>query len=522
MATIFKRGKSGPWVIQYFDARGRRRERSSRTTDHKTAVRIANELEARVALEREGIVDARQAGIVEQGRRPLSEHVAEYLEHCRLTGQADKHVYEKKRNLEAFVAESGAVRLSDLTVDLAERNLRLLKERKLRARTLNFRRSTLLALEGWLVKAGRLDAARLGVLPRFDEQRDRKRIRRALTPEDLSRLIAAARERGRAAWYMTAALAGMRRSELRRLTWGDVELDAVPPVLVVREGKARGRVDVVPLHPQLAEELRGIRPELVHPKARIFPRGVTHRTVREDMTRAGIVLKDEAGREVDLHALRTTLGTVLAQQAVAPQVARQLMRHADVRTTTQHYTALRVVDTAAALERVPWIGRADRAAQATGTAGAEAPEDPQQIPQQSAHDSARGDAKCCETENVEKPQPRVLPKTQDERDAIDSTTMRGDARGEMVGATGFEPANLLRPRQEAQDVTGDSVATCDGASAAPSRFPSSRVPESAPEPSLEDPDLRAIVAAWPTLGEAIKRAVLALIASATQEGEPRP
>ena len=97
---------------------------------------------------------------------------------------------------------------------------------------------------------------------------------------------------------------------------------------------------------------------------------------------------------MDLHALRTTLGTRLARQGVTPQVGQRLMRHADYRTTLKHYTVLGLVDTAQAINALPPIGNADasEAEQATGTAG----HDPQQIPQQSGHDSVRNRASQCD------------------------------------------------------------------------------------------------------------------------------
>jgi hypothetical protein len=39
--------------------------------------------------------------------------------------------------------------------------------------------------------------------------------------------------------------------------------------------------------------------------------------------------EDDAGKVVDLHALRVTCGTRLARMGVAPQVGKDLLRHAD-------------------------------------------------------------------------------------------------------------------------------------------------------------------------------------------------
>ena len=49
---------------------GRRWQKSSRSTDFRTAERIARELEADVALRREGVVDARHERFTEEKKSP--------------------------------------------------------------------------------------------------------------------------------------------------------------------------------------------------------------------------------------------------------------------------------------------------------------------------------------------------------------------------------------------------------------------------------------------------------------------
>ena len=53
-----------------------------------------------------------------------------------------------------------------------------------------------------------------------------------------------------------------------------------------------------------------------------------------------IVTEDAEGRVIDLPAMRTTLGTQMARQGIAPQIAQRIMGHADYRTTQKHYTVL--------------------------------------------------------------------------------------------------------------------------------------------------------------------------------------
>ncbi len=179
-------------------------------------------------------------------------------------------------------------------------------------------------------------------------------------------------------WYLAAALAGLRKGDLQRLIWSDIDFSQ--NTISISEGKAK-RVDVIPMHPQLAWELQSLRGKFVRsPKARVFPQTVTDLTRLKDFLRAGlarqeavtdaqgrpvmigngnrrrpktrIVCEDEEGRVIDLHAMRTTLGTNLARAGVAPQVAQRIMRHGDYKTTLKHYTVLGLSDSAAAIEQL--------------------------------------------------------------------------------------------------------------------------------------------------------------------------
>jgi integrase len=368
MATVFKRNGRGPWIVHYFDAEGRRRERSTRTTDKRVADRIASQLTAGVALRREGIIDPRMDRYSAENMKPVQRHVADYIRHLEHGRRSPLTIRDARAHLDWIVATAGVTRLSDLTLDAVERALATLQARGLSARSVNHRGGSVRAFLAWCVKSGRTEANALRFLPHQVEATDRRRERRALSDEELARLFEVAGERGRKAWYMLAALAGLRLSELRKLTWGAVDL--ARGVLVIDMGKAK-RIDELPLHPELASELANIRPPHVLPSARVFPTAVTNDTRTKDFRRANIALVDADGRVADLHSLRATLGTRLARQGVAPQVAQRIMRHSDYRTTIKHYTRLELSDTAAAVRALPTIAS------------------PQQSPQQSQHELRR-------------------------------------------------------------------------------------------------------------------------------------
>ena len=164
---------------------------------------------------------------------------------------------------------------------------------------------------------------------------------------------------------------------------------------------------------------------------------MTDLTQQKDYKRAKIALTDEDGRVADLHALRGTLGTRLARHGAPPQLASDIMRHGDIRTTMRYYTFLGLSDTAAVMNRLPAIGEASQA-RATGTGGAEGSGDPQQIPQQSGHETAPEGASPCENA---------------ERESEDDDEASTDSRATTVRPKRKRGARLRDPvRRDAMDL----------------------------------------------------------------------
>jgi hypothetical protein len=81
----------------------------------------------------------------------------------------------------------------------------------------------------------------------------------------------------------------------------------------------------------------------------VFPEPVSNKQRLKDFRAAGISSVDGEGKTADLHSLRVTLATRLAQAGVQPQVAKTIMRHSDYRTTLRSYTALTLKDATAAI-----------------------------------------------------------------------------------------------------------------------------------------------------------------------------
>src|SRR5262249_24075753 len=98
------------------------------------------------------------------------------------------------------------------------------------------------------------------------------------------------------------------------------------------------------------------------------------RILDRDLRLAGIAKRDERGRTLDVHALRTTFGTLLSKGGVAPRTAQAAMRHSDIKLTMGVYTDPKLLDVRGALDALPALPLQSEQSEgqtlrATGTGG---------------------------------------------------------------------------------------------------------------------------------------------------------
>ncbi len=421
MASVFKRHGRGPWLIHYVDADGRRRERSSRTTDKRAAERIAADIAERVALRKAGIIDTRTDRFSAAEARPIAEHVAEYAASLRDAGRTQKHATETETLALRTFADAKIERISDVAPSSVLAALGRRRAEGLSLRSLNKALRAMKSFSRWLTRDGRTASDALAHVPGFPEWTDRRRQRRELSPEEIERLMSAA-ESGptrfgltgddRAMLYRLAAGSGLRASELGSLTRTSFRLDAEPPIVVVEAAYSkRRRRDEQPIHPSLAAVLRpwvATKPadRSVFDVRRIEQK--TSRMIAADLEAAGIDAEDEDGRVADFHALRHTYVSRVVRSGATVKEAQTLARHADPTLTIGRYSHVHQDDLSRALDRVATAektsGESARVA-AGGEIHPQHPQHPQQIPQHLQRESVRSDASGCndptsETENA--------------------------------------------------------------------------------------------------------------------------
>ena len=292
--------------------------------------------------------------------KSLDEAVEAWLADLRRQGRSDAYVYNMALLTRKLVRECRWSTLGSIRSDALTKWMASSAQSHLSGRSLNQYLDSARAFINWCCSHNPpwLPGNPLLGVEEADESKKR-REKRALTLDELAKLKKVSGKR----WviYLTAALTGLRRSELRRLQWGDMHLDAAHPYIHLRaEATKAKRADVVPINPELLEALRAYRPAAALSSDAVFPIVPKYATFRKDVeTRAGIPWRDGQGRLASFHALRKSFGTYSALANVPLRVAMDLMRMTEADMLTDIYTDAKLLNTSAAAARLPRIAKFD-------------------------------------------------------------------------------------------------------------------------------------------------------------------
>ena len=313
--------EAGTYTAKYRDGQGIVQIVKTGCRDKRAAQAVLSRLVSRAENVRSGLMTADQDRAADHHQVPIADHVAAYLEHLRAKTVRGRRVSTAHRanveqNLNRVIAECCISRLADITRTVLETWMNRIESEGMGARTRNTHRAAIVAFCNWCVETGRFPANPLARLCKADERSDRRRCRRALTEDELRRLLRAARLRplaehgretirrppterkGRRTWtkapltpknigaanarglevlrekpgliaelehigreralaYKTLMLTGLRKGELASLTVGQVKLDGPRPHLdLLAKDEKAGRGAVIPLRPDLAADLR--------------------------------------------------------------------------------------------------------------------------------------------------------------------------------------------------------------------------------------------------------------------------
>lgn len=373
-------GQSKKWYGQFRDHAGKLR-RVPLATDKGAARAMLAEMIRQVERRRAGLAD----DFTEAATGPLDELRTAYLADLKLRGRKPRYREEVEQLLGIVVKACGFTTPGDLRSEALDIYLAGMEGS---ARTRAKHRQAIVGFANWLMRKGKLPANPLARSTRPEGDQTRKR--RALSLEELQRLVEAAagrplaegtlirwgprtgqydrklpdaervrltlQGRNNALLYRTAFYTGLRADELRSLWAGDLVITEGRARLALPRERTKNKKDAnCPLPTRLAHDVAAwIEDRGLGAGDPIFsvPRD-TAKLIRADLKAAGIAYRDARGRVADFHALRASLSSHMNAAGAPATTAKAIMRHSTIKLTMDTYHDEAMNDEYAVLDKLP-------------------------------------------------------------------------------------------------------------------------------------------------------------------------
>ena len=309
-----------------------------------------------------GIIDKHRIA----AKKVVDEQIEDWITHLKSKNSTKKHVKEMAGYVKRTLDQCKWDRVSDINGDDFNALMVTLMDRGRSLSLLNHYIRAMKCFCNWLHSERRIIENPFKLIQKYNEQTDRRRYRRALTIDELGKLVGAADAGGvvhsmtgatRGLLYLMAAFTGLRWSELRSLRRMDIDLTTEPAAVTIRASMSKNRkLERLPLRPELVTRLvRHFETFPMEPESMVFTgmwldKG--SKMMKVDLDKAKVPVMNEHGI-ADFHALRTTFASLLNEAGVPLVTAQQLMRHSDPKLTAVFYTRTTVMQRAAAVGLIP-------------------------------------------------------------------------------------------------------------------------------------------------------------------------
>jgi integrase len=285
----------------------------------------------------------------------------------RAKRDAGDYVDQAIRRIERLVEVAGRTTVADIDADQAVIALgKLTDERTKKLLAANTRNAYLVSAKAfceWLTPK-HLPTNPLDKLEKLNAEKDRRRIRRALTVGEFGRIVSAAKAgptvagttgSKRALAYICAAYFGHRRGSLQSLRRCDFDMSGMMVILPANKAKGGKTTPPTPLHPgiipAITKALEGLGPE--DQLLSGLTKHVSCGGFKLDLAAAGVPRLDARGRVADMACLRMTFCTRLKEGGVGLVDAQRLMHHSTSALTSNAYTDMTLDTARAAINRLP-------------------------------------------------------------------------------------------------------------------------------------------------------------------------
>lgn len=311
---IYLKGKN--WYIDYY-VKGRRK-RKKIGPSKKLAEQVLKDVHLKIAR-------GEYLGIYEEKKILFDEYAQQYLDYCKANKAASTYERRERLNIRLLTSAFKERYLFDITPHMIEK-YKALRLQSVTPASVNRELACLKhmftkAIEWGYVKTNPAKGVKL-----LKEPPGRLRY---LRPNEVESLLKACTSHIRPI-VVTALNTGMRKSEILRLRWAEVDLENRK--ITVTNSK-NNEVRVIPINQTLHKELTAIPREsdskYVFCDQNGHPVGDFKKAFSSALKRAGIV-------DFRFHDLRHTFGSQLVMQGVDLRTVQQVMGHKAIKMTMRY------------------------------------------------------------------------------------------------------------------------------------------------------------------------------------------
>jgi len=353
------------WTAQFTDEKGTVRRVSTKTTHRDVAEKMLAQYEKEVERIKTGVITREELEKAQVQHTPLENILEQFRTKMAADGTTARHINDTIRKIDTLFAACKIDSLATIRREAVE--LWIADELKKKDRSVGTINSYVIAVKSFIQYLVDIDVFTkhpIKSLGKLNTDLDRRLQRRAMTEEEIDRLLTATasgvrRKVGepdeRVLIYRLLLGTGLRSTELSLLTPSQIDFKHCR--LKIEAAKTKNKkTGILPLRPDLVQSLKERMEKLgIKPRERFFQHNQAQirRVFYSDLKAAGIKRLDESGRSIDIHSLRKTFGTMLANAGVPLTTTQRLMRHSNPQITAKLYIDVTPVNMMQALEKMP-------------------------------------------------------------------------------------------------------------------------------------------------------------------------
>ncbi len=368
--AVYKRSGGKTYYFNYYDENGKRRFKSTGTTDKRAAEDIASKHKTDAALRKHSIIDTKAEAAQDLLNTKIAPHVKDYEQSMRSRNVTEKHIETSIGMLDRLIDSRGIKTLEDFTGEAVQAFIDGLANAGRANRTIQSHLQAIRAFSKWLLKAKRIQLDPLVSIEKPKSSGETSLSRRALTHDEWTLLDAYVRSsptsygmtgQERALLYATAIQTGLRANELRSILRAHMNLTGKQPSILVEAKNTKNRKTARQyIQPELASELLTLTAKKLAGAA-VFPmpskfdvadmlrkdilnaRDQWLSTFKEPQARIEaeasdfLQVRNSLGQVVDFHCLRHTTATWLIEAGADPKTVQSVLRHSTIKLTLDTY-----------------------------------------------------------------------------------------------------------------------------------------------------------------------------------------